>query len=70
MVYGHHSDGRAMTQNTDTYGRVKFVTIQKTKNELRRAIQSEGTPLIQDIWDRLEQRIDSPLMQSKKDDRP
>lgn len=51
---------------TETYGRVKFTTIQKTKNELRRAIQSEGSPLIQDLWDRLEQWIDSPPMQAKE----
>ena len=46
----------------DRYGRVKFTTIQATKNELRRAIQEEGTPRIQDIWDKLEQWIDSPPM--------
>jgi hypothetical protein len=49
------------------YGRVKFGTIQATKNELRRAIQEEGTPRIQDLWDRLEQWIDSPPMMG---DRP
>lgn len=47
---------------TDRYGRVKFSTIYATKAELRRAIQEEGTPRIQDLWDRLEQWIDSPPM--------
>ena len=47
---------------TDRYGRVKFSTIQATKNELRRAIQEEGTERIQSLWDRLEQWIDSPPM--------
>lgn len=44
------------------YGNVSFKTIQDTKNELRRAIQSEGTERIQELWDRLEQWIDSPPM--------
>jgi hypothetical protein len=50
---------------TARYGRVKFATIHATKNELRRAIQEEGTERIQDLWDRLEQWIDSPPMQAK-----
>ena len=49
----------------ERYGRVKFATIQATKNELRQAIQSEGTPRIQELWDRLEQWIDSPPMQAQ-----
>ena len=48
------------------YGRVKFTTIQATKNELRQAIQEEGTERIQELWDRLEQWIDSPPMQGKE----
>jgi len=48
------------------YGRVKFSTIQATKNELRRAIQEEGTERIQTLWDRLEQWIDSPPMMEKQ----
>ena len=48
------------------YGRVKFTTIRETKNELRQAIQTEGTPRIRALWDRLEQWIDSPPMQAKE----
>lgn len=33
------------------YGRLKITTIQETKKELRQAIQSEGTPRIQEVWD-------------------
>lgn len=51
------------------YGRVKFTTIQATKNALREAIQEEGTERIQDLWDRLEQWIDSPPMMPKKETR-
>lgn len=47
---------------SDRYGQVRISKIQETKNELRRAIQSEGTRRIQAIWDRLEQWIDSPPM--------
>lgn len=54
----------------ERYGRVKFATIQATKNELRQAIQSEGTPRIQELWDRLEQWIDSPPMQAQALDEP
>lgn len=49
----------------ERYGRVKFATIQATKNELRQAIQSEGTERIQALWDRLEQWLDSPPMQAQ-----
>lgn len=49
------------------YGRVNIATIQKTKNDLRAAIQSEGTEAIQALWDRLEQWIDSPSMMPPAD---
>lgn len=52
----------SMGADPDKYGRVKIATIQKAKDELRQAIQSEGSPRIQDAWDRLEQWIDSPPM--------
>ena len=52
----------SMGADPDKYGRVKIATIQKAKDELRQAIQSEGTPRIQAAWDRLEQWIDSPPM--------
>ena len=47
---------------SDRYGRVKISKIIAARNELRRLIQAEGTPAIQDAWDRLEQWIDSPPM--------
>ena len=49
----------------DRYGRVKFSTIHACKNKLRALIASEGTPAIQEEWDRLEQWLDSPPMMSK-----
>lgn len=55
---------------TDRYGRLKFTTIYRAKDDLRRAIQAEGTPLIQDAWDRLEQWIDSPPMMPPQDSTP
>lgn len=50
---------------SDRYGRVKIATIQACKNKLRQLIATEGTPAIQDEWDRLEQWIDSPPMMAK-----
>lgn len=50
---------------TERYGRVKFCTIYRAKDDLRKLIQSEGTPAIQEAWDRLEQWIDSPPMMPK-----
>lgn len=53
-----------MTQ--EKYGRVKFTTIQKTKNDLRDALNQGDLIRAQELWDRLEQWIDSPPMQMKK----
>lgn len=50
------------------YGRAPIIMIQRTKNDLRQAIQSEGTPRIQGLWDRLEQWIDSPPMMEARHD--
>ena len=55
---------------TARYGRVKITTIQSAKNDLRQAIQSEGSPRIQALWDRLEQWIDSPPMMTPDTTRP
>jgi hypothetical protein len=44
------------------YGRVKIATIQAVKSDVRRLVQSEGTPELQAAWDRLEQWVDSPPM--------
>lgn len=43
---------------TNRYGMTKFITIRKRVNALRRAIRSEGTPAIQNAWDRLEPFVD------------
>lgn len=64
---GQGADPRATVAPPERYGRVKFTKIQATKNALRRAIQDEGTPRIQELWDRLEQWIDSPPMMQKDD---
>lgn len=42
------------------YGRTRAVTIYKARETLRQAIAAEGTPAIQDAWDRLQQWIDAP----------
>ena len=55
---------------TARYGRVKIATIQSAKNDLRQAIQFEGSPRIQELWDRLEQWIDSPPMMTPDTTRP
>lgn len=44
------------------YGAVKITKIIAARNALREAIRAEGTPRIQEAWDRLEQWIDSPPM--------
>lgn len=57
----------SMGADPDKYGRVNIATIQKAKDELRHAIQSEGFPRFQAAWDRLEQWIDSqPMMGEAK----
>lgn len=44
------------------YGATKITKIISARNELREAIRAEGTPRIQEAWDRLEQWIDAPPM--------
>lgn len=43
---------------TEYYGKVRVSKIIKTVDDLRTAIQKEGTPDILAAWDRLEQWID------------
>ncbi len=42
------------------YGRVKAVTVYNAREALRKAIMAEGTPAIQEAWDRLAQWVDAP----------
>jgi hypothetical protein len=43
-----------------TYGQARAVKIFNAREALRKAIMAEGTPAIQDAWDRLAQWIDAP----------
>lgn len=40
------------------YGNVRIVKLRAAVNTLRKAIQKEGTPDIQDAWDRCEPWVD------------
>lgn len=40
------------------YGNRKVPKMYAQINELRRAIRAEGTPAIQDAWDKVEEHID------------
>lgn len=43
---------------TNPYGNVRPATIQRAIDELRAACRDEGTPRIQEAWDRLEPWVD------------
>ena len=47
---------------SEKYGRVNFTTIYKLKNQLREAIHEEDVERTRELWDKLEQWIDSPPM--------
>lgn len=40
------------------YGNTKIIKLRHAVNELRKAIRAEGTPSIQDAWDRAEPWLD------------
>ena len=42
----------------DRYGNRTIVKMFNQINALRKAIRSEGTPTIQEAWDKVEQHID------------
>ena len=42
----------------ETYGHTKIAKLRAAVNGLRAAIRSEGTPAIQDAWNRAEPWID------------
>ncbi len=48
------------------YGKTRVRKIRDCTDTLRKAIQSEGTPAIQDAWDRYEQFIQYPMDESHK----
>lgn len=39
---------------TDRYGQTRVVEIRAAIDDLRKACRNEGTPAVQDAWDRLE----------------
>lgn len=43
---------------TDHYGLARITKLRAAVNALRIAIRSEGTPAIQDAWDRVEPWVD------------
>lgn len=47
-----------MAEALDRYGNRKVIKMYAQINELRRAIRAEGTPAIQDAWDKVEEHID------------
>jgi hypothetical protein len=47
-----------MTKTDARYGNRRVSKMYAEIDALRRAIRSEGTPAIQDAWDKVEQHID------------
>jgi hypothetical protein len=43
---------------TETYGTRSVPDMFAQVNELRRSIRAEGTPAVQDAWDKVEEHID------------
>jgi hypothetical protein len=43
---------------TETYGTRSVPDMIAQVNELRRSIRAEGTPAVQDAWDKVEEHID------------
>lgn len=42
----------------ERYGNTKIVKLRRAVDDLRQAIRNEGTPAIQDAWDRAEPWVD------------
>lgn len=53
--------GKVKGNETDRYGSVRIYKIRQAQADLRRAIRREGTPAVQEAWDRLEPWIDAPV---------
>jgi hypothetical protein len=43
---------------TDKYGQRNVIKMFNQVNALRKAIRTEGTPAIQEAWDKVEEHID------------
>jgi len=43
---------------TDKYGQRNVIKMFNQVNALRKAIRAEGTPAIQEAWDKVEEHID------------
>jgi len=43
---------------TERYGNLRVVKMFNQINDLRKLIRSEGTPSIQEAWDKVEEHID------------
>ncbi len=54
-----------MTRATPRYGNRKVPKMYAEIQTLREAIRAEGTPAIQDAWDRVEQHIDFVYQEAK-----
>lgn len=53
---------------TDRFGNVRVTKILRDLDRLRQAVHSEGTPAIQDAWDRMEPWWDAVVDWKGKDD--
>ena len=50
---------------TTRYGNRTIIKMFNQINALRKAIRNEGTPAIQEAWDKVEEHIDFVYMQSE-----
>ena len=50
---------------TARYGNRTIIKMFNQINALRKAIRNEGTPAIQEAWDKVEEHIDFVYMQSE-----
>jgi len=58
-----------MPANEGRFGRRRVSRMYAEVNELRRAIRAEGTPAIQNAWDKVEQHIDYAYAQQQTRER-
>jgi hypothetical protein len=52
---------------TDRYGNRRVVKMFNQINALRKLIRSEGTPSIQEAWDKVEEHIDFAYANQRED---
>ncbi len=59
MSRAHLNMARNALEDHDArYGRAKIVTLRRDVNALRKAIRAEGTPAVQDAWEKAERWVD------------